>query len=150
MKVIFRGSILHLLLQVSIASSQNHTFALLLEEQIDMAQTLKQLKDSFNAELNVLRNGQEAILNNLDDIKATMKQLSVDNTNLQATSASRIDSIYTDIQRQIAGLSPTPPSSSFPPHDVYSLPKPALPPQTDYSDAPKRTPDSYPPAGTHP
>ena len=85
--------------------SKNHHLSLLLEEQMDMAQTLKQIKDSFDAQLNILREGQTAIQANQDALKEAIKQISDDNAIYHTNTASKFNSLQEDIQKQISILS---------------------------------------------
>ena len=66
-----------------------------------MAQTLKQIKDSFDVQLDILRKGQTAIQANQEALKEAIKQISNDNAILHTTTASKFDSIQADIQKHI-------------------------------------------------
>ena len=65
-------------------SARNHTLALILEEQIDMAQTLKQFKESVSAQLSVIHRDQETL-------KDTIKHL----INNNISNHSLLDTLQT-------------------------------------------------------
>ena len=75
----------------------NHTLAMVLEEQIDMAQSLKELKASIDAQLSEIRNDQETFR---DDIKQLVK----DNT-VTHSSFNRFEKLQSNIDSQVLSIS---------------------------------------------
>ena len=102
----------------------NHTLTMVLEEQIDMAQSFKEMKASMDAQLSEIRRHQETFR---DDIK----QLLQDNTALHS-SFNRFEKLQSNIDCQVQNIStfistlsrtpaPTPAATAAPPPTV-SLP----------------------------
>jgi hypothetical protein len=87
----------------------NHVLTLVLEEQIDMAQSLKELKDTFNAHLAEIRSDQESF-------RDIMKQLVNGNILLSSSfkqfekAQSNIDKQVQSISTAIFSFSPSPPA----------------------------------------
>ena len=78
-------------------STHNHVHAMILEEQIDMAQTLNQFKESMNAQLNEIKNNQEVL-------KDTIKQLTDENSFFRSNTNSLFQSLQSNLENQISGL----------------------------------------------
>ena len=114
----------------------NHVLTLVLEEQIDMTQSLKELKDTFNAHLAEIRSDQESF-------RDIMKQLVNGNILLSSSfkqfekAQSNIDKQVQSISTAIFSFSPSPPAitpavssnagrseSTFPPRQSSSLESP--------------------------
>ena len=91
-------------------SAQNHSLAQILEEQIDMAQTLKQFKESVSAQLSVIHKDQEAL-------KDTIKHLANETAHINISNHAILDSLQTRLQEQISSL-----ISSFSPQSVSGAP----------------------------
>ena len=79
-------------------SSQNHSLALILEEQIDMAQTLKQFKESVNAQLSTIRNDHEELR---DDIKKHFEE----NVLSRSSSLGQFKTLQANIDHQTRTIS---------------------------------------------
>ena len=107
----------------------NHTLTMVLEEQIDMAQTFKELKASMDAQLSEIRKDQETFR---DDIK----QL-VNNNIILHSSFNRFEKLQSSIDGQVQNISsfistfsraPAPTSAaSSPPPPVAAPPLPSVP-----------------------
>ena len=93
----------------------NDTLAMILEEQLDMAQTLKQFKDSVNAKLNVVQDDQRALKNAID-------KLSNDNNQLNASTSSALKTLESNLQKHISDL------LSFSKTSSSTITVPSLPP----------------------
>ena len=85
----------------------NHALAMVLEEQIDMAQTLREFKDSVNAQLSEIRNDQHFIREN-------MQQMVQDNNHLRSSFTS-FGEVQSKIDNQLQNISASISSVSRPP-----------------------------------
>ena len=79
-------------------SSQNHSIALLLEEQIDMATTLKEFRESINAQLSAIRDDHEELR---EDIKKHIEE----NAAAQSTSLTQFENLQSKIDHQTRSIS---------------------------------------------
>ena len=141
---------------------QSHTLSMILEEQLDMAQTLKTFKESVNAQLTVIQQDQELLKN-------TIAQLNNQTVSHQSSTSSLLESFQSNIQGQIASLvssfssnapqtllAPSPPTSQSsqvptsalangtPERDNFSLEDP-LPPLVPPVNRTWQTPATFPP-----
>ena len=122
----------------------NHTLTMVLEEQIDMAQTFKELKASMDAQLSEIRKDQETFR---DDIK----QL-VNNSIILHSSFNRFEKLQSSIDGQVQNISsfistfsraPAPTSEASAPPPVAAPPSVPIPARQSPSLAPTETTTGY-------
>ena len=96
----------------------NDTLARILEEQLDMAQTLKQFKDSVNAQLHVVQEDQK-------DLRKAIDKLSSDSAQLNGSTSFDLKILESNLQHHISNLSSfmhkSPPNGTPLPPPVTSL-----------------------------
>ena len=112
------------------AKSSDHSFSILLEEQIDMALTLKEFKESVSAKLSVIQNEQEAL-------KVNIKQLLDDNAVFRSSSITLFESLQSNLHDQISKMSSTFAAKTSPPQHSSEVP-----PQNSPSTSPASPPPS--------
>ena len=105
--------------------TSDHSISILLEEQIDMALTLKQFKDSVTAQLSAIQNDQE-------NIKVSINQLSDNNAVFCSSSITLFESFQSNLQNQISNLVSTFAANPSPPPPTAQAP-PSGPPRTSPS-----------------
>ena len=121
----------------------NPVLAMVLEEQIDMAQSLKELKQAIDAQLTEIRDGQEFLM---QEMKKTLK----DNVFLHS-SFSKIETTQSTIESQVKNISNV--VSSLPgllasASSTAPAPAPATAPQTNSTSRPSSSTPSNPPQGS--
>ena len=81
------------------APANNHGISLLLEEQIDMAQTLKIFKESVLAQLTEIQSNQESFKTSLNEISSTQHK--------QNLSLHQFEAAHSRVETQVKTISET-------------------------------------------
>ena len=112
------------------APANNHGISLLLEEQIDMAQTLKIFKESVLAQLSEIQSNQESFKTSLGEISSTQHK--------QNISLHRFEAAHSRVETQVKTISETLSLLSKPTGQESSNTEPSVSPPTipTHSDPP--------------
>ena len=119
---------------------QNHTLSMIIEEQIDMAQTLNTFKDSVSAKLSVIQQDQEFLKN-------AIGQLNNQAVSFYSSTCAQLETFQSNLQTQISSLISS--FSSNASQEIFSSPSPStipssvVPTSTVANNAPTPTPNHF-------